>query len=159
MYTKPEEYPFAILYFTGSGDFNQRMRNEMNEKGFTMNEYCVKDNLTKKKIDHIFHTEKDIFDHFGFQYVIPEKVKHLIDNGCLGQKSGAGFYKKIEKGVIHVFDFDSMDYRPINKKRFKAIALAKEQNTLQGNNKRFEKAPSVGIEPTANSLKGCRSTV
>jgi len=73
MYTKPEEYPFAILYFTGSGDFNQRMRNEMNEKGFTMNEYCVKDNLTKKKIDHIFHTEKDIFDHFGFQYVVPEK--------------------------------------------------------------------------------------
>ena len=23
MYTKPEEYPFAILYFTGSGEFNQ----------------------------------------------------------------------------------------------------------------------------------------
>ena len=23
MYTKPEEYPFAILYFTGSGDFFQ----------------------------------------------------------------------------------------------------------------------------------------
>ena len=26
MYTKPEEYPFAILYFTGSGDFNVKMR-------------------------------------------------------------------------------------------------------------------------------------
>jgi len=71
-------------------------------------------------------------DKYRDQYIIPEKVKHLIDNKCLGQKSGAGFYKKIDKGVIHVFDFDSMDYRPINKKRFKAIALAKEQNTLQG---------------------------
>ena len=71
-------------------------------------------------------------DKYREQYIIPEKIKHLIDNGYLGQKSGAGFYKKIEKGVIHVFDFNSMDYRPINKKRFKAIALAKEQNTLQG---------------------------
>ncbi|MDC0145080.1 3-hydroxyacyl-CoA dehydrogenase/enoyl-CoA hydratase family protein [bacterium] len=71
-------------------------------------------------------------DKYRDQYVIPEKVKYLIDNECLGQKSGAGFYKKIDKGIIHVFDFDSMDYRPINKKRFKAIALAKEQNTLQG---------------------------
>ncbi|MAR15467.1 MAG: 3-hydroxyacyl-CoA dehydrogenase [Candidatus Marinimicrobia bacterium] len=71
-------------------------------------------------------------DKYREQYVIPEKVKHLIDNEFLGQKSGAGFYKKIDKGIIHVFDFDSMDYRPINKKRFKAIALAKEQNTLQG---------------------------
>jgi len=71
-------------------------------------------------------------DKYRDQYVIPEKVKYLIDDGCLGQKSGAGFYKKIDKGIIHVLDFDSMNYRPINKKRFKAIALAKEQNTLQG---------------------------
>ena len=72
MYTKPEEYPFAILYFTGSGDFNQRMRNDMNEKGFTMNEYCVKNTDTNKKIDHLFHTEKDIFDYFNFEYIEPE---------------------------------------------------------------------------------------
>ena len=26
MYTKPEEYPFAILYFTGSMEFNAKMR-------------------------------------------------------------------------------------------------------------------------------------
>ena len=75
---------------------------------------------------------KCINDKYRDQYVIPEKIQYLIDNNQLGQKSGAGFYKKIEKGVIHVFDFDSMDYRPINKKRFKAIALAKEQNTLKG---------------------------
>ena len=71
-------------------------------------------------------------DKYRDQYIIPKKVKYLINNEHLGQKSGAGFYKKIDKGVIHVFDFDSMDYRPINKKRFKAITLSKEQNTLQG---------------------------
>ena len=38
-------------------------------------------------------------DKYRDQYVIPEKVKHLIDNECLGQKSGAGFYKKIDNSI------------------------------------------------------------
>ena len=72
-------------------------------------------------------------DKYRKQYIIPEEVKYLIDNGNLGQKAnGIGFYKKIDKGIIHVFDFESLDYRPMRKKRFKAVALAKEQNTLEG---------------------------
>ena len=75
---------------------------------------------------------KCIDDPYRDKYVIPEKIKKLINDGHLGQKSGTGFYKKIEKGVIHVLDFDSMEYRPIKKQRFKAVSLAKEQNTLEG---------------------------
>ena len=75
---------------------------------------------------------KCIDDPYRNQYKISEKIKQLIDSGNLGQKSGAGFYKKIEKGVIHVLDFDSMEYRPIKKQKFKAVALAKEKNTLEG---------------------------
>ena len=73
MYTKPEEYPFAVLYFTGSGDFNQRMRNELVERGYTMNEYSVKYIDSKKKVEYNFETEKDIFEYFGYDYVEPEK--------------------------------------------------------------------------------------
>ena len=72
MYTKPEEYPFAVLYFTGSGDFNQRMRNELVERGFTMNEYSVKNIATKEKVDYEFLSEKDIFDYFDYEYIEPE---------------------------------------------------------------------------------------
>ena len=72
MYTKPDEYPFAILYFTGSADFNVTMRNDLLEKGYTINEYAVKHTDTKKKVKHTFHSEKDIFDYFEFQYVDPE---------------------------------------------------------------------------------------
>ena len=68
-------------------------------------------------------------DNFRDQYVI-YKVQHLIDKQFLGQKSGSGFYKKIDKGLIHVFDFEKMDYR-LAKKRFKAITLAKETNNLK----------------------------
>jgi len=72
MYTKPEEYPFAILYFTGSADFNVTMRNNLLEKGYTINEYSVKHTDTKKKVNHKFITEKDIFDYFEFEYLGPE---------------------------------------------------------------------------------------
>lgn len=71
MYTKPEEYPFAILYFTGSGDFNQMMRKMVNDKGYTMNEYSIKHSDSGLKVEHDFHVEKDIFDFLGMGYVEP----------------------------------------------------------------------------------------
>ena len=71
MYTKPEEYPFAILYFTGSMEFNAKMRGLTLEKGLSMNEYSLKDNETKKIIDHKFIKEKDIFDYLGMNWVEP----------------------------------------------------------------------------------------
>jgi len=71
MYTTPSEYPFAILYFTGSGDFNQVMRKEVNQKGFTMNEYGIKSSETGKKVDFEFSVEKDIFDFLDMGYVEP----------------------------------------------------------------------------------------
>ena len=73
MFTKPEEYPFAILYFTGSDEFNVTMRKQLLERGLSLNEYSLKDNQTKKKVDHVFSTEKDIFDYLGLDYVTPEQ--------------------------------------------------------------------------------------
>ena len=72
MYTKPEEYPFAILYFTGSGDFNVKMREYALEKGFTINEYSMKYTETKEKVNQIFYSEKDIFDFLKFEYQEPQ---------------------------------------------------------------------------------------
>ena len=73
MYTKPEEYPFAILYFTGSGNFNTNMRDIILKKGMSINEYNLKDNITKNKIIHPFITEKDIFDFLELDYVEPHQ--------------------------------------------------------------------------------------
>jgi len=71
MYTKPEEYPFAILYFTGSGEFNVRMREDALEKGYTMNEYSIK-YTTKERVDQVFSEEKEIFEFLGYEYLNPE---------------------------------------------------------------------------------------
>ena len=69
MFTKPEEYPFAILYFTGSKDFNVKMRTELLEKGLSLNEYGITED--KKKVKHDCKTEKDVFKYLGYDYVEP----------------------------------------------------------------------------------------
>lgn len=72
IYTKKENYPFALLYFTGSGQFNVEMRNHAISLGYSLNEYGLKkggkfvDNNGKP-----FETEEDIFKFLGLKYVSP----------------------------------------------------------------------------------------
>jgi len=74
MYTKPEEYPFAVLYFTGSGEFNERMRGDALKQGFTMNEYGIK-SIDGNSIDNKFDHEGDIFRFLNYKYIQPENRK------------------------------------------------------------------------------------
>ena len=71
MYTTPEEYPFAVLYFTGSKDHNTKMRGIVNERGMTMNEYCLSYLETGEKVNHEFTVEEDIFNYLDIKYVQP----------------------------------------------------------------------------------------
>ena len=71
MLTKPEEYPFAILYFTGSKDFNTLMRQHALDRGLSMNEYSLKYDDSKELVDHNFIQEKDIFEYLEYPYVEP----------------------------------------------------------------------------------------
>jgi NAD-dependent DNA ligase len=78
LYTTPEEYPFAILYFTGSKIFNTIMRQHAVNMGLTMNEHGLyklsQDKKTKgEKVAHQFKSEKDIFDYLQMSYVPPEE--------------------------------------------------------------------------------------
>ena len=67
----------AILYFTGSGNFNKFMRTEALKKGYTINEYGIyktKKVNGKQVKDNIVHveTEKDIFKVVEMDYLEPE---------------------------------------------------------------------------------------
>ena len=77
----------AMLYFTGSGSFNEIMRSEALKKNYTINEYGIyhctvtrdKKNKKVKKVDKgaLVPTleEKDIFDVIGKEYVEPQNRK------------------------------------------------------------------------------------
>jgi NAD-dependent DNA ligase/DNA polymerase/3'-5' exonuclease PolX len=76
LYTSLEEFPFAILYFTGSKIFNTVMRHQALQMGLTMNEHGLykMDNKKKgEKVSHIFREEKDIFDYLNMEYKAPNE--------------------------------------------------------------------------------------
>jgi DNA polymerase/3'-5' exonuclease PolX len=58
--TPPEEFPFAVLYFTGSDTFNVAMRTYALTRGFTLNEHALTHLATGKPVTGI-KSERDIF--------------------------------------------------------------------------------------------------
>jgi len=78
LYTSPKEYPFAILYFTGSKVFNTVMRQRALNMGYSLNEHGLYKMVAGKKgamIDHTFPDEKSIFKFLGMKYKKPEERK------------------------------------------------------------------------------------
>ena len=74
MFSTKEEYPFAVLYFTGSKIFNTLMRARALKMGYTMNEHGLrtfKKGVKGNKISHKFKEEKDIFDFLNIKWVEP----------------------------------------------------------------------------------------
>ena len=62
-------YYYALLYFTGSGDLNKKMRQIAKKKGLKLSEYGLSDkdgNILKAK------SEKDIFNHLDMEYLEPK---------------------------------------------------------------------------------------
>jgi DNA polymerase beta len=71
-----EQFPFALLYFTGSGDFNVAFRKHALSLGYTLNEHEMK--TTGKKdveVKHIpsFKHEAEIFAFLGLKYKEPKQ--------------------------------------------------------------------------------------
>jgi DNA polymerase/3'-5' exonuclease PolX len=81
--------PTALLYFTGPGDFNQKMRMIAKKKGYKLNEYGlykesdakIKNGSVSKKekngVDTVGQikvtTEADVFKILGLKYLPPEE--------------------------------------------------------------------------------------
>lgn len=81
LYTAPVQYPFALLYFTGSHGNNVIMRVYALSKGYSLSEYGLTYSSGPKKgqyVDHPFRTEKDIYDFLKLKYVKPEDRKQNI---------------------------------------------------------------------------------
>ena len=67
-----EEYAYALLYFTGSQQFNIAFRQHALEMGYTMNEHGMKAVRANVFAVPYMDREEDIFDFLGLQYVAPK---------------------------------------------------------------------------------------
>ena len=73
LFTTRTEYPFSILYFTGSKGFNVVMRNRALSLGYSMNEHGITVKGTGAPISQTFLNEQDIFAFLGLEYKRPEE--------------------------------------------------------------------------------------
>jgi DNA polymerase beta len=77
--TPPNEYPFALMYFTGSDKFNVQFRKKTLEQGYSLSEHGLKhvelkdEGLRNAKDPNDIKSEHDIFTFFNIPYVSPEK--------------------------------------------------------------------------------------
>ncbi len=84
---KPQHFPFAILYFTGSDHFNRSMRYFAKRKGFTLSDTHLARavRVGKTKVHTMTSTavkcktEQDIFSALGLKYIKPT-LRHTYEH-------------------------------------------------------------------------------
>lgn len=71
--THKHEFPFALLYFTGSAEFNTRLRSwVLTNKKLSLSEYGLREVSNNRFVPKKFETERDIFEYLGIEYIRPE---------------------------------------------------------------------------------------
>jgi DNA polymerase beta len=74
LYARPEEYWFAVVYFTGSKVFNIKMRKRAKSMGYSLDEKGLWDSKRNRVITP--RNEKDIFKALKLVYVPPHGRLH-----------------------------------------------------------------------------------
>ena len=134
LYTSPEEYPFAVLYFTGSKNFNTVMRGRALAMGYSLNEhgmYKMTDKKKGDKVEHAFPDEESIFDFLKMEYKEP---KNRIDQRSItdiGQPTVTILKKKTTNPKrVQTVKKRSVDKKAITLKNREDTQKAKEEKKM-----------------------------
>lgn len=151
LYSSPEEYPFAILYFTGSKEFNTSMRSHALQLGFSLNEHGMytKQPGQKKeaKVSHQFETEKDIFDFL--QLVYREPVERVDGKAVIVKEVGSTTQVQREPETSDKIEEVQPKEKKTRKKREpKEPKPPKEPKAPKTRKIREPKPPKMAKEPT-----------
>ena len=76
LFATPAEYPFAVLYFTGSKEFNVVMRENALNLGYSLNEHGLSHMENRKKgslVEQVFADENAIFEFLKMEYKAPSE--------------------------------------------------------------------------------------
>ena len=103
---KPEEYPAALMYFTGSKEHNIVMRQRARDRGMSLNEYGLFKLNSEKETDFDqpvqTKSESDIYEKLDLHFVPPE---HREDRGEFEYYTEHESMELVQesdiKGVVH----------------------------------------------------------
>lgn len=64
------------------------------------------------------------------KFIAPKIIEELVNKGRLGQKSGEGWYKKIDKDILSL-DIKTLEYSPMKKPSFDVLRVGKPIKDLR----------------------------
>ena len=101
-----EEFPAALLYFTGSKEHNTALRGRAKRMGFKLNEYGLFVEKTEKRVPCA--GEDKIYEKLGLAYIEPELRE---DRGEIEAAESGALPRLLEekdlKGLIHIHTTES----------------------------------------------------
>ncbi len=106
----PEEYPFALSYFTGSKEHNVHLRGLFQEKGWSLNEYRISRVEGKGGAENPpeVREEADLYRALGLEYIEPELRENLGEFAAAKEKNLPRLLDVFQlRGVFHVHTTDS----------------------------------------------------
>jgi len=117
LFSTPPEYPFSILYFTGSKGFNTVMRGRALKQGYSLNEHGLS-YIDKKGelVPNIFPDEKSIFDFLKMQYKSP--TERIDGRSVVSIDETVEQKEKVQEEIVEVKE-DKKDKDVLTKKSMK----------------------------------------
>jgi len=159
LYAPPDEYAFAVLYFTGSKAFNTIMRHHALSKGVTLNEHGLYKMENKKKGDKIvgeFLSEQDIFSYLGLEYKTPEQrkngnaiVKLTSDSIKKSEQETKTNQKPSVQKVLNTKKSSSKKSSPKTLKQTTPPPAKSSSKKIKTAKKRLNKTPKVTIKKSS----------
>jgi DNA polymerase/3'-5' exonuclease PolX len=146
LYTTVEEYPFSVLYFTGSKAFNTVMRGHALKMGYSLNEHALStmDGKTKgAPVDHVFKSEKDIFDFLKLTYKEPTE---RIDGRAVIKKDGTPVLVVSERQ-------NTLVEEPAAPKEEEVPAAPKEEEVPAVPKEKEQSAPKIEINKKTRKIR------
>jgi len=150
LYTTPEEYPFAVLYFTGNKGFNATMRGFALTKDLSLNEHGLSKMVNKKKEEKLslnIANERGIFDYLGLVYKEPNE---RTDGRAVVAKDG----KTLKTLVIE--NDEEPDIAQKNSETKSSKSLIKEEYSSPKSQNKTRKTESLLLR---NQESGLESTL
>ncbi len=137
----------ALLYFTGSTNFNVKLRQIAIKKGMKVNEYGIFDakgnNLASK-------TEKDCFDVLGLPFIPPELREDIGESRLFGERALAQIPHLIElsdiKGDLHAHSTYSDGHNTMAEMASAAQAKGYEYLAMTDHSQKLRIAGGVSAE-------------
>ncbi|MBI1316619.1 3-hydroxyacyl-CoA dehydrogenase [bacterium] len=86
-------------------------------------------------LDTLVHVARGLEQHCPndeqhSRFVLPEYIGQMMAKNRLGSKTGAGFYRKNDRGDIEVLDLETLEYRPSVRKRFALVDKLKSTERI-----------------------------